>query len=75
MLCAYLALRMVFDIEKGVGMETMRLSAVMDGKLKSKLVKTGIISIEGALKSNESEEALLSDPLKCFQTGKIDLIL
>ena len=78
MLCAYLAplvLRKVFNKEKGVGVGTMPLSAVMDEKLKSEFNKTGLITMQGGLKTNESEEASLSDPLESFQSGEIELIL
>ena len=63
MLCAYLAtlvLRKVFDKDKGVGLGTMPLSALMDEKLKSEFVKTGVITMQGRLKSKESEDAYLS---------------
>ena len=78
MLCAYLAplvLRKVFEKDKGVGLVTMPLSALMDEKLKSEFVKTGVITMQGRLKSKESEDAYLSDPLESFKSGEIDLIL
>ena len=61
MLCATLAplvLRKVFQKENGVGLGTMPLSALMEEKLKSPLFKTGLITMRGGLKIDDSDEAV-----------------
>ena len=77
MLCATLAplvLRKVFQKENGVGLGTMPLSALMEEKLKSPLFKTGLITMRGGLKIDDSDEAVLSDPLELFTSGELEII-
>ena len=49
-------------------------SALMEEKLKSPPVTTGLITMSGELKASE-EEAILSHPLDDFKSGKIRMIL
>ena len=79
MLCAYygtLVLRKVFEKPKGVGLVNQPLSALMEEKLKNPVIKTGLITMKGDLKiSDNSEEAVLTEPEEHFLTGDIGLIL
>ena len=68
MICVYLGifvLQKVFKIKNGVGLGTMPISALMEEKLKSSLIQTGLISMSGDLKSSFQEsDAFLSDPIE-----------
>ena len=79
MICAYLGLlvlQKVFKIENGVGLGTMPISALMEEKLKTSLVRTGLITMNGDLKSSIHEtDAFLSDPIEQFKNGDINLVL
>ena len=75
MLCAQLGslvMKKVFEKEKGVGLGNMPLSALMEEKLKSDIVKSGLITMQGGLKSNS--EASLSEPKDRFTNGTMDII-
>ena len=80
MLCSYLAtlvLRKVFDKSLGVGLGNQPLSALMEEKLKNKVIKTGLITMKGDLKVHydDSADAVLTDPIEEFKTGAVGLIL
>ena len=75
MLCAQLGilvLKKVFEMEKGVGLGSMPLSALMEEKLKSDIVKSGLITMQGGLKGNS--DASLSEPKDSFIRGAMDMI-
>ena len=79
MLCAYLevlVLQKVYEIENGVILGTQPLSALMEEKLKGPLVRTGLISMSGDIKTSIKEnDAFLSDPLAEFKNGYISVVL
>ena len=81
LICAYLGvlvLQKVLKIKDGVGVGTMPVSALMEEKLKGSLIKTGLITMSGDLRSNTEENealALLSDPIEQFKNGEIKVIL
>ena len=81
MLCAYLGtlvLRKVFEKEKGVGVGNQPLSALMEEKLKTPVIKTGLISMKGDLKMSVDgppDDAALTDPIEVFKNGDIGVII
>ena len=80
MLCSYLGtlvLRKVFGKAKGVGLGNQPLSALMEEKLKTPVIKTGLITMKGDLKmsSDVLGEAVLTDPIDMFKNGDIGVIL
>ena len=79
-LCSYLGilvLRKVFDKSTGVGVGNQPLSALMEEKLKDKVIKTGLITMKGDLKvhSDNSGDAVLTEPIEQFKTGDVGFIL
>ena len=80
MLCSYLGtlvLRKVFEKSTGVGLGNQPLSALMEEKLKNKVIKTGLITMKGDLKvhNDNSDDAALTEPIEEFKTGAVGLIL
>ena len=79
MICAYygiLVLQKIFKIEKGVGLGTLPVSALMEEKVKDGVVKTGLITMSGSIKASiEENEAVLSDSADHFKNGDISVIL
>ena len=80
MLCAYLGtlvLRKVFGKVKGVGLGNQPLSALMEEKLKTPVIRTGLITMKGDLKlsSDSLGEAVLTEPIDMFKNGEIGVIL
>ena len=79
MICAYygvLVLQQVLGIDKGVGLGTLPISALMEEKVKDSIVKTGLITMSGDIKvSSEESDAVLSDPIDQFKNGDITVLL
>ena len=80
MLCSYLGtlvLRKVYGKVKGVGLGSQPLSALMEEKLKTPVIKTGLISMRGDLKigSEGPDEAVLTESLDMFINGVIGIII
>ena len=79
MILAYLAilvLEKVFQVENGVGLGSQPLSALMEEKIKTGLVTTGLISMKGELKlSSEDGHNSMSKPLESFKSGEVKCIL
>ena len=79
MILAYLAilvLEKVFQVENGVGLGSQPLSALMEEKIKTGLVPTGLISMKGELKhSSEDGHNSMSKPLESFKSGDVKCIL
>ena len=80
MLCSYLGtlvLRKVFGKVKGVSLGNQPLSALMEEKLKTPVIKTGLISMKGDLKmsSEGPGEAVLTDCIDKFKNGTIGVII
>ena len=79
MICAYygiLVLQQVLGIDKGVGLGTLPISALMEEKVKDSIVKTGLITMSGDIKaSSEESDAVLSDPIAQFKNGDITVLL
>ena len=73
MILAYLSilvLEKVFKVEKGVGLGSQPLSALMEEKVKNPIVPTGLISMKGDLKySSEDEQISASRPIENFRSG------
>ena len=74
MICAYygiLVLQKVLQIEKGVGIGTLPISAIMEEKVKTGPVKTGLVTMSGELKNNVDatgeSDADLSDSVELFK--------
>lgn len=80
MLCSYLGtlvLRKVFGKVKGVSLGNQPLSALMEEKLKTPVIKTGLISMKGDLRisSEGPGEAVLTDCIDKFKNGTIVVII
>ena len=80
MLCSYLGtlvLRKVFGKVKGVSLGNQPLSALMEEKLKTPVIRTGLISMKGDLKmsSEGHSEAVLTDSIELFKNGAIGVII
>ena len=79
MILAYLSilvLEKVFQVENGVGLGSQPLSALMEEKIKTGLVPTGLISMKGELKhSSEDGHNSMSKPLESFKSGEVKCIL
>ena len=57
-------------------MKTLLFSALMEEKIKSTVVKTGVITMSGDLKySRKENDAFLSDPLSMFKSGEITCLI
>ena len=75
---AILVLQKVFDIPTGVGIGCQPLTSIMEEKLNTSYISTGVISMKGDLKAvdEEKDEAVtLSASLDEFKTGKIKCII
>ena len=80
MLCSYLGtlvLRKVFGKVKGVGLGNQPLSALMEEKLKSPVIKTGLISMKGDLKMScgNADDTELTEPIDMFKNDDIGVII
>ena len=58
-------------------MGTQPLSAIMEEKVKSQVVKTAVVSMRGQIKQNldEIDEASVSTPLDDILCGKVPLLI
>jgi hypothetical protein len=58
-------------------MLSLRLSALMEEKLKTKVIKEGLISMKGDIKvhNDNSDDVDLIEPIEEFTTGAVVLIL
>ena len=63
-----LGLRKVFANDKGIAVVTQPLTAIMNEKLKSTLVKTAVLSMKGILKKEGTEEV----ELNCLEEEVLD---
>ena len=59
-----LGLRKVFNNERGIAIVTQPLSAIMCEKIKSKDVRTAVISMTGKLKNDEGQDDAELDQLE-----------
>ena len=83
MIVAYLAilvLQKTMNIPEGVGVGCQPLSSIMEEKLKSPYISTGVISMKGGLKSSlsesgEEEDIFLSEPVDDFKSGHLKCLL
>ena len=83
MIVAYLGIRVLqktMEIPEGVGIGCQPLSSIMEEKLRSPYIPTGVISIKGSLKSSlfesvEEEDVFLSEPFEDFKSGHLKLLL
>ena len=79
MILAYLSilvLEKVFKVEKGVGLGSQPLSALMEEKVKTSMIPTGLISMKGELKhSSDDGVTTTSRPIEKFKNGEIKCIL
>ena len=56
---AILVLQKVFDIPTGVGIGCQPLTSIMEEKLNTSYISTGVISMKGDLKAVDEEEDVL----------------
>ena len=79
MIIAYLSilvLEKVFQIKNGVGLGSQPLSALMEEKIKTSFLPTGLVSMKGELKYISGEgELSRTTPLESFKSGDIKCIL
>ena len=72
-------LQRVMGISSGVGVGCQPLSAIMEEKLKSSYLPTGTISMQGEIKTSETEEnpdeVSLSTSIEDFKNGSIKCII
>ena len=59
-----LGLRKVFNNKRGIAIVTQPLSAIMCEKMKSKDVRTAVISMTGKLKNDEGQDDAELDQLE-----------
>jgi hypothetical protein len=83
MIVAYLAilvLQKALDVPEGVGVGCQPLSSIMEEKLKTPYISTGVISMKSDLKSSmsdsgEEDDLFLSDPVDDFKTGRVKCLI
>ena len=73
---APLLLRKIFGVPLGVAVGTQPLSIIMEEKLKTSFIPTGVVTMSGELKTDaDTEEAELSNPEEDFLEGKLPVII
>ena len=73
---APLLLRKIMGVPLGVAVGTQPLSIIMEEKIKTGFVPTGVVTMSGELKTGtETEETELSSPEEDFLGGKLPVII
>jgi hypothetical protein len=70
-------MRKIFKIETGVAVGTQPLSMIMEEKLKSPVVPTAVVTMQGQIKQNldDKGEAQLSSPTDDVLNGEFPLLI
>ena len=75
-----LVLQKAMDVPEGVGIGCQPLSSIMEEKLKTPYIPTGVISMKGDVRSSlsdfgDEDDIFLSDPLDDFKNGRVKCLI